>query len=67
MIQAISRISFPNGHSTERIFRWRGVDSNLCALMGAAVTRGGSFAVRQATPEEVASAARKPQGREVAP
>jgi hypothetical protein len=55
MIQAISKINFPDGHTTERVFRWYGVDSNLIALIGAAVARGGSFSVRPALPSEVAA------------
>ena len=55
MIQAISKINFPDGHTTERVFRWYGVDSNLIALIGATVAKGGSFSVRPALPSEVAA------------
>lgn len=53
---ARSQIKFPNGHETTRVFRWQGIDSNICALAGAAVERGGAFSIRPATPEEVAAA-----------
>jgi hypothetical protein len=55
MLNAISRISFPNGHNTERLFRFRGVDENLCALIGATVQKGGAFTIRPATLVEVAA------------
>ena len=53
MIPAISRISFPNGHVSERVFRFRGVDANLCSLIGAAMKNGGSFTIRPASVAEV--------------
>jgi hypothetical protein len=55
MLNTISRISFPNGNTTERLFRFRGVDSNLCALIGATVQKGGAFTIRPATLAEVAA------------
>lgn len=55
MKHAFSKIEFPDGHETTRVFRWRGVDSNVVALVGATVARGGTFTIRGATPAEVAA------------
>jgi hypothetical protein len=59
MIHAHSRIVFPDGHTTDRTFRFRGVDDNICRVLAHAILHGGAFSIRPATKAEIVEAERK--------
>lgn len=61
MNSAHSTITYPNGHTTERTFRFRQVDENLCRIIAATLHNGGTFSIRPATKEEENEGGRRVQ------